>query len=569
MLIDFVQNMFESAFMFFKHPENAYVIASFLIVVGTGVLLWALYLYLRRWIPLKSLNKILSAQADRSSFFRNYEEIRKNFLDSDKHFLGYSFWGHKLKHCWLELEESLVTENEQKIIWNTARPHNYIDSHYIQGPRVLNPIPNIFVGVGLVCTFLGLAASLQGISVNGDMSAMQESLQHVLSAASVKFIASITGLVLSIVLSTFIRFTAHSLDKQVDEINENLERGMKFVTTEAIAHQQLMQLQEQTSQLQSFNSNLAAELGREIEGRLAKLFKDGLSSVVTDSAGDSIEKAAKTLNEVNQSLLKVTDKINESGNMFSDQIQVMSNQLNSLLDSTAQGSQKSLEKFMSNLEGSIVGVTDRISTGVSGISDDLTNSISEAGKNFSDVLKESSNAMHGAVEGLGDQMKIFASSINQFDGNMKSHLQNIQTTTSRLQGLIDGFADKIDAIRNAGEPFKKSAEYLKDSGDALRKSSELLDGLKGEMGGYVEKLNESGQVTANSWEEYRERFEHVDKSLESIFENFAKAVNANQERVVDFTKNLDNSFTKASNSLAGAIEELQQTVEDLSEAQRK
>ncbi|MEC8067246.1 MAG: hypothetical protein VX154_05250 [Pseudomonadota bacterium] len=249
-----VQLTFESLFELFKRPENAYVFALLLIVFGIIVFAFAVYLYLRRSQPLKKLNKLLAANIKREDFAANFNEIDAAFYDTDKK------WGHNLSHAWAELKESLVHENEEKVVWNTARPHNYIDAHDIRGPRILSSFPNIFVGLGLVFTFLGLAASLQGISIDGDVAAMQKGLQNVLSAASVKFTASITGLVMSIFLGSFIRFAAHSLDKQIELVNEHLERGMRFVTSEELAYKQLQQLTEQTAQLQNFNATLAADV---------------------------------------------------------------------------------------------------------------------------------------------------------------------------------------------------------------------------------------------------------------------------------------------------------------------
>ena len=71
-------------------------------------------------------------------------------------------------------------------------------------------MPNLFVGVGLFVTFLGLVAALgaaaEAITQGAESSkAMKEPIQNLLKAASAKFYASFAGLGVSLLLNTMFR----------------------------------------------------------------------------------------------------------------------------------------------------------------------------------------------------------------------------------------------------------------------------------------------------------------------------------------------------------------------------
>lgn len=577
-----IESIFMFLFEFFKDKSNAFSLASWMFLfaglfLGDIILRWA-----SRYFSLRKLLKEVSlVSTTRRKFYDNYYKIKEIFETPDKPLLkfkkiSYLQKGHGLSHCWLEFSEAITeySEKGQQLIQNTARPHHYIDSHYLKGPKKWSHVPNIFVGIGLLCTFLGLSAALQGISLNGNMQEMQEGLQHVLSAASVKFITSITGLFISIILTIAIKWTSSALDNKVDEINKCLERGMIYKTSDVLAYEQLVESKLQTEQLTNFNGNLAAELGKEIEERLSAVFKDGIGDVVSKNAGDEINAVSSTLTEVNSVLANLSEKINNSGNGFGNQIEEMSSKLNDALDNLGNSSQSNLEGLVKNIDSAMSNLTQKLDTqvemitnnlesGISKSAQNLSSSISNAGENFAINLGDSSTKMSDAVDGLKSQMNVFSNSVGFFDGHMKKHLDNVQESTRGLASLISNMSTTIQDIQKAGTPFEESSKKLDNSSTKLEQASQSLEFLNKEMASYLDLIKDSNTITSNSWKEYKDRFENVDASLTSVFKDFNNGVTNNQTKIANFSKEIDEHFSKSIYALQGAISELSEAVEDI------
>ena len=96
-----------------------------------------------------------------------------------------------LERAWIEFCESFVTTNDanESVIRNTQRPIEYFRAAAFP-PRTLGLFANVFVGVGLLFTFLGLVAALRFATeglVAGDAAQMMDVLQAILYAAAAKF----------------------------------------------------------------------------------------------------------------------------------------------------------------------------------------------------------------------------------------------------------------------------------------------------------------------------------------------------------------------------------------------
>lgn len=97
-------------------------------------------------------------------------------------------------------------------------------------PTWLGFAANLFVAFGLLATFLGLVAALTFASAGmnaQDSGAMQTALRDLLTAAASKFVTSVSGVGLSIVLRLVERLLVADLHKRVDRLSSALEFGIR------------------------------------------------------------------------------------------------------------------------------------------------------------------------------------------------------------------------------------------------------------------------------------------------------------------------------------------------------
>ncbi len=114
-------------------------------------------------------------------------------------------------------------------IRSTQQPSEYFYAA-MPVPTWLGFAANLFVAFGLLATFLGLVAALTFASAGmnaQDSGAMQAALRDLLTAAASKFVTSVSGVGLSIVLRLVERLLAADLRKRVDRLSSALEFGIR------------------------------------------------------------------------------------------------------------------------------------------------------------------------------------------------------------------------------------------------------------------------------------------------------------------------------------------------------
>lgn len=100
-------------------------------------------------------------------------------------------------------------------------------------------LPNDFVGLGLVFTFLGLVAGLYFASrsmMSEDLAVARVALTQLLHAATFKFLTSIVGISISLVMSAAQRLTLERLQLALDDIQFRIEAKLPPVLSAAAWH---------------------------------------------------------------------------------------------------------------------------------------------------------------------------------------------------------------------------------------------------------------------------------------------------------------------------------------------
>ena len=161
--------------------------------------------------------------AERASFAAKYIETAPALNQQGRGAAG-------LIQAWREFHETFIDETTSPIR-NTNRPSVFFQR---TAPKQTLLIfwSNIFVGLGLILTFLGLIVALNtaasGMNQSTSISGAQNALTGLLTVAGAKFFSSVGGLVASI----WLRFAEHGLSGRVasatDTICSLLERGLLY-----------------------------------------------------------------------------------------------------------------------------------------------------------------------------------------------------------------------------------------------------------------------------------------------------------------------------------------------------
>lgn len=448
--------------------------------------------------------------AERRTFAENYIEISSAMGTEQE-------GAHNLVQAWREFQESMVDESASPVR-NTNRPSAFFNR---AAPKltVLHFASNIFVGVGLILTFLGLIVALNTAAQNmgEDITAAKLSLEHLLTVAGAKFFTSVAGLGASI----WLRFTEYNLSKKIrrdtDLICELLERGLLYVSPQRLAVEQLDVLREQRDQLKFFNTDVALQLSERIGAQFTQ----------------AIAPVAASLTELNDNMTSVTQGI-------------------------GAGAREAIEKVsgeqlrgLSETLGELRGKLDAIGQSVGNSGADAANQIRLAGEDFSKAASDISEAfdrLAGQVDGMGSriteqsdaaqaaQQKALADILAGIeDAQARSNtmlttmLTTLQTAGSEAAGSIQQEVEKTlkSGVEASGETFRKAIEA---SSGELRDTTKKLSDAVGEAAQQVERasvgFNQSSEKAAQTAEAMRnvtDSARTVATSMSDAAQGFASA----------------------------------------------
>jgi uncharacterized protein YoxC len=487
-----------------------------------------------------------------------------------------------LEGLWTEFQETLVLPGPMgdPVIYNTDQSGCCFNLHTIV-PRRLNlkfygAVPNYLTGMGILGTFLGLVGGITIASkglASGDSSQLQQSLQGLLSGASLAFLTSIGGLVASIVFSVFEKSKVHGLEGDILKWNEELDSRIKRLTIESLGYEQSLQTKRQTEYLESFATEVAINLSNAIDqGVNQKLVPvlDRLASEVqgmrqdrsdtndsmlrdvverftqsmTGAAGQEIASLSNTLGEMNKSLAPLVGQMGEAQREMQGAAAFIAEQVR---ESYATGSQA----FSQGIQNAIEALGNSVHEAGQTLNGDMKSAFDDAAQR----LRETVGAMDNSVESVRAAGAVTADVVDK----AKTLLDEFHKVTDTVQTLGQRFDGGVQGVQRATDNLAETARSIQDAGT---KAVAGMDALHQGLARYEEMQKRLQEI----WHDYSNRFTDVDKTLENVFRQLDGGMNAFAESTSVYLGQLDEHSGKALDTLAAAIKELQDTVEELTEA---
>jgi methyl-accepting chemotaxis protein len=548
-------------FTLFEGPELAIGLAIVLLVAGGVVWVLMVARILPIWVRLVSLTRYVRPHQE------TYAKFRAVFPEFGERLQKLKF----LRHGWLEFSETLVIRDDpDEPILNTARPQLYINVQAVESSgtslRLFQALPNYFVGFGLLFTFLGLVAAIyfasEGVA-SKDVDKAQESLGNLLHAATFKFLTSIAGLGVSIILSFSYRVLVQSLQLQFDKLCEAMEKGMLFATRESIAFGQLEELKEQTAQLKRFNTDFAIEVGKVLEERIRDSMSESLAQALKPMSA-ALERFSSNVGEMNQEALADMTKA------FGDDLKAAAgDEMNALIIT--------LDDIKGAL-GSVVAEIDRTSTGLGARVDQsatkmeellgaagerLRETASGAGDAFAKKLEGASTDLGDKLQPLADQLGRFQSIVDGLDAKMQAQRNAFEDVAQSVRDITGGVRTTIEELSAATSPMARVAERLAAAARDMSAAGTAVSDSQQELRALADTLGETARSTQTVWQDYQSRFEGVDRSLAGAVGQLVAGADAYREHVQSFVSELDQQLDKAVRSLRVGIEGLQDSIEEL------
>jgi methyl-accepting chemotaxis protein len=496
------------------------------------------YVLLVRWVLWRQTRSV--------SQTRGYEGFAENFEAVDTSLSR----SRLLRHAWKEFKETLILRNpsriDDKIIYNTTRPHDYFNTHETRLQfRFYRALPNVFVGVGLLLTFFGLVSALffatQGIAEGTDFNQTQNALRDLLHAASFKFYTSVAGLAASIALSLLVRWGIGVIEGGFDSLSQALEAQLVLKTPEAIAYEDSRELKQQTEYLKMFTTEVAVSVGRYVEEALNKTLPVHLSN--------AMEPVTKRLGEVTGNL----NKMNEEA------LAKMADGFGERLQGATNDQFKGLADVLQNLRGSLDGISDRMNT---------------SGDALADRIRQSSDEMHSAVTSMTNAIAEIATRVEGGAARSTEAMdRQLETTREAMAALAEQMRTSIETtatrlVQGSEDAAKRFSSEIDVAAHRLRdRTAEALSDVMGEFRGSVQQMADGlDRATSGLREVERSLLAHrsameaassVAREVENAMTGAAKAIREGSAPLTTAAQGIADSSRRIGDALDRAVTTIQ------------
>lgn len=595
-----------------KNLTNPAVVWLFVGIISL-VFIYALY---QAYLPIRKLNLELSKATNALKEIKSvdgYESFYNNFDKLDSLFKGLP----AIQHSWKEFIESVIFDSSNKKIYISHRPTEYFNRNAILGSKLnlsqFLAFPNYLIGLGLLFTFIGLAAALHvaqnGLANGGGQTALKE----LLAVASLKFISSIAGVGSSLFLSWVQRLRLKDFQNKLNEFIRLIEEYTEYKSTEKLLHESYAEQQKHTLALNDMATNISNGIGEVLSNQLPASVAAALEPLAneirnlaqkfTGSNENALEKVLQEfLAQLRQSsgdemngLIESVKSLRESLNMLVLNIETMSKNLGTDTKESSARLASVLESFTTTFTPVQQGI-GQFGEALSAL-EAIANKIENAGGSISgaaDVSNQSSNQLATAVNQMAtnlnplsellsllneslakisstaEQLKSAGGTIALASDDFKSSATSIDNAGQRFNANVkvfgdaaDGIADTIAALERASNQVSNSTQPLSQASlaftsalEAIKATETRMQQNQGELQVMLKALETFSETIPELWTQYEARFNKVDNDLGNAFKQLAEGSETFRSSVEVYVKALNDQFADAVSKLSGAINEL-------------
>ena len=514
------------------------------------------------------------------------EDLKK--LNGEKGFTsGFDGYDRRVEETfglpWTEFVETLILPESESDdpIRNTSEVSRYLNDATIIFPRIssglYHAVPNLLTGVGILGTFLGLAAGVGAASSGLSSSIPTEitaALQQLLGGASLAFSTSIAGISASICFLIVERFATRKLHKALDKWVVAIESRLKRVTPESVALQQLEQARRTTAQLERFNSELIFSLEKALDEKIAGRLSPQLDQLLEAVERLRTDRSTDSGQMINDALDRFTAAMRDrAGSQFDEMASIVADLNRTLQDSVSglaqsqQDARTALDSVLSTVRTSMDDSASAMNKSLQESLGEITSAVAAASEQMAERMTTSSATaaaeMSNTVGAVTQYLQSAAESLNQSARRSEQVLSGMTSFVEELNELRGTIESTHRHIESAAAPVVRAAREIREASDRTAETLLTTSDLVGRVDEVANALEQHQQSIASAWTRYQERFEDIDKSLAAVFQQIDEGLSGYCQQVREFANELDKTTSGTIRDLAGATAELSDSIEDL------
>ena len=244
------QDVIDPLLEFIRMPDVVSGMSLLILIAGLACLARVLYIRHRDLNVLTQMGRLFpNSEREFANRYPQFEEKMAKFPG--------------MFRAWSEFCETLVVPSSRAknpIFKNTVRPHIFFNIDRLEiGVEDMKAWPRLFVGIGLFFSLLGFVSVLGGISSSAsevssqtiDLSSLLISLAMSISVSLYSFVS---GLLIYLALTISLKSSERAINRRLNQLNDKIERGVHFVTSEALAQESMILMERQLEQMRILNA---------------------------------------------------------------------------------------------------------------------------------------------------------------------------------------------------------------------------------------------------------------------------------------------------------------------------
>ncbi len=515
----------------FIHDLTVLVVSAVMIVFLVSLILdYRQKIFIPLMKDLSNVNKVISSLKDTKEFSENIEKIKEVFSKTNHLYFAWEEFFETL----IPMKDSNSKESDYKLWSNTKRPSEYFNfKSFQQSGLVINRLdiyPNLFIGSGLLFTFIGLALAIfstsQALSIDNSM--VQSKLQELLSIASLKFFTSIVAIFCSIILTVYSKSSQTKINNKLEQVLRKLEVGLQFLPSERL-------------QIETMNaiSNLSDDI------------RMGVSDGIQNIAGSELEKLSNTVNQFSDSITESKTHMSELSKSYTKGLTDMQKSFETSINQTSD----MLNDWIKNTSISIQDNSKSLITSISGISESAQTTLNtnlEIHKNFNEKQKKLLDIVSDDTKKLfNEKLQNIFSLMDKFSEDTLLIYNNLEKSTSKFKEKTNSSFDVIsNTMQQSSESLVSAIDKsLENSTSKIDDMNEIAHKLNSDIS-YINKLSETIIENFNKeGTKIRETSTSLDEHLKKLNLALENNVNKFTELNQKLEKNDIDLITKHSNSI--------------------
>ena len=588
---------------FFTHYY--YALGAALALLGFAAigifLMWNQARKLKRELTV-AIEAVESSGTDEEGFTNNFSDVDEK-LKKLPH----------IKRPWEEFTETLippldaVDDPDYRVFRNTQRPENFFRASVTT--NLIKPwLPGeILIGLGLMLTFFGLVAALTiagpAFVDGGDIKA---TLGVLISTAGAKFLASIGGLLGSILIAIYQGYARNTVNRQLFKLCDLLEARLYYASAERIMADQYGHMKRQTRNLEELGNSIAVAIGDRIENAMSNMpgllgeamspmaqsidnlrdavsdsNREGLTELVgefkrelTGAGEESMKQMAAQLENVSTIMGTTVSSLQQTTNMLQESLTGSAQQAAAQLQQGSDAFADTLREAMAGmitgqtaLQDTLNNVVDKLASGADQFDERLNKQRDQMAENMSRVVDSMNQAISQKTQQATEQMggkinQIIESSGQQAANSLESwagsFVEKMEAPISGIRGSLEDWSSKTSVVTQSltqiNEALDRHKQSIENSSVMLQSSGQKMAESARSVSDATQPLKTAAEAAARATQSLEHMTKESSDGLLEFSRQIGSAISENQAMLIA----LKSTWEEQAGQLQGADQALEQ-----------